>query len=64
MAKADLIFQQQLADILFNGVSDKDNNVRPMWEDGSQAHSKYVTHSMASVSPREGVPIQTIRKIA
>lgn len=64
MSKADIIFKQQLTDILFNGVSDEEHNIRPTWENGSQAHSKYITHSIATVDPKDGVPIQTIRKIA
>ena len=64
MSKADIIFKQQLTDILFNGASDEGYNVRPTWGNGSKAHSKYITHSIATVDPKDGVPIQTVRKIA
>lgn len=64
MSKADIIFKQQLTDILFNGVSDEGHNVRPTWENGTEAYSRYITHSIATVDPKDGVPIQTIRKIA
>ena len=64
MSRADDIFKQQLIDILFNGVSDEEHNVRPTWENGTKAYSRYITHSIATTDPKDGVPIQTIRKIA
>ena len=64
MSKADIYFKQQLTDILFNGATDEDQSIRPVWEDGSKAHSKYITHSIITHEPDDGVPIQTVRKIA
>ena len=64
MSKADIHFKKQLIDILFNGASDEDQAIRPVWEDGSQAHSQYITHSVVTHEPEDGVPIQTVRKIA
>ncbi len=39
MSRADEIFIKSCTDILENGISDKDMNVRPKWEDGTPAHT-------------------------
>ena len=39
MSFADQIFIQNCRDILENGVWDTDYPVRPVWEDGSPAHT-------------------------
>jgi len=39
MSKADLIFINMCKDILANGYSSKEQEVRPRWDDGSPAHT-------------------------
>ena len=39
MSLADEIFIQNVKDILANGVSDADMEVRPHWDDGTPAHT-------------------------
>ena len=63
MAIADVKFEKQLRKIELHGYSDRGNEVRPVWEDGESAYTKYIAHSSISHSPFEGVPIQTGRRI-
>lgn len=63
MAYADRIFKQQLEDIRDNGYSDKEYQVRPIWDTGESAYSKYITHNFNTIHPHQGVPIQTGRMI-
>ncbi|HCU56006.1 MAG TPA: thymidylate synthase, partial [Clostridiales bacterium] len=39
MSLADQIFIENVKDILTNGVSDADMQVRPRWDDGAPAHT-------------------------
>ena len=39
MSYADQLFIQNCKDILTNGVWDTDHEVRPVWEDGTPAHT-------------------------
>ena len=39
MSYADQLFIQNCKDILENGVWDTDHEVRPVWEDGTPAHT-------------------------
>ena len=39
MSYADQLFIQNCKDILENGVWDTDYEVRPVWEDGTPAHT-------------------------
>lgn len=64
MSKADTIFKNQLQEIFETGYTDAEYAVRPVWEDGVQAHSEYITHAIGVNQPQDGVPIQTVRKIA
>lgn len=64
MSYADKIIKDQINRILTEGVTDKGLEVRPIWNGGEKAHTKYITHQIATVTPEQGVPIQTIRKIA
>lgn len=63
MAYADKIFKQQIEEIRDNGCSDKEYQVRPVWDTGESAYSKYITHSFNTIHPHQGVPIQTGRRI-
>lgn len=64
MSKADIVFKRQLQEIFELGYTDTGRDVRPTWEDGESAHSDYITHSISVAQPWNGVPIQTVRKIA
>jgi thymidylate synthase len=64
ISQADVYFKQQIQEILNNGYSDEEYEVRPTWPDGKKAHSKYITHSIFTWDNSMGVPIQTVRKIA
>ena len=39
MSYADRVFIENVKDILENGFSDKDLDVRPHWADGTPAHT-------------------------
>lgn len=39
MSNADMVFKENCRDILENGFWDTDENVRPVWEDGTPAHT-------------------------
>ena len=45
MSKADEIFINMCIDILENGVSTQGQKVRPVWEDGTPAHTIKVWRS-------------------
>lgn len=64
MSKADKLFHQQIQDILENGYDDTSYTVRPKWPDREPAHSQYITHSTVTWNAKDGVPIQTGRRIA
>jgi len=65
MSKADLMFKENAIEILKYGSNDFDLNVRPRWEDGTPAHSIYITQVFNKHDYNIfGVPIQTVRKIA
>lgn len=63
MSRADDIFIQNCRDILENGVSDADMNVRPRWEDGTPAHTikKFGVVNRSNVA--EEFPIMTLRRV-
>lgn len=64
MSSADIQFKSQLRSIFEEGYTDVPYGVRPVWENGEPAHSEYTTHSIKVAQPWDGVPIQTVRKIA
>lgn len=63
MSRADDIFIQNCRDILENGVSDAEMNVRPHWEDGTPAHTikKFGIVNRYNIS--EEFPLMTLRRI-
>ena len=63
MNKADIQFKKAIQKILTDGVWDK--NPRPVWSDGTPAHSKFLTQYMESydISKNE-FPITTIKSTA
>lgn len=63
MSKADLIFKENMKDILENGFWDTDYDVRPIWaDDGKKAHTvkKFCITNRYDLS--EEFPILTLRK--
>lgn len=64
MTYADRVFKDQIRNIIMENVTDKDLDVRPVWNNGEKAYTKYTTHQIATINPERGVPIQTVRKIA
>ena len=63
MSKADVIFRQNMRQIIDNGVSDKDQNVRPHWADGTPAHTVKKFCIVNRYNLKEEFPIMTLRKI-
>jgi len=62
MSKADRIFVENIKDILANGFSDKDLEVRPHWEDGTPAHTIKKFGIVNRYDLREEFPVITVRK--
>ena len=63
MNKADIYLRETLLEILEDGQVDKDP--RPKWEDGSPAHSKFVTQKVFQYNISKGeFPITTLRPTA
>lgn len=63
MSRADDIFIQNCRDILENGVSDADMNVRPHWEDGTPAHTIKKFGVVNRYDVAEEFPIMTLRRV-
>lgn len=62
MLKSDLIFKNNIENIMNNGVMSQ--NARPHYQDGSQANSKYITGVFAKYDLSKGeFPITTLRRI-
>ena len=63
MIKADKYLINTLSEIQENGVYDC--NPRPKWEDGTPAHSKFITHTVETYNIAKGeFPIPTLRPTA
>ena len=62
MSKADQIFVQNIKDILENGFSDENLEVRPHWEDGTPAHTIKKFGIVNRYNLQEEFPILTIRR--
>ena len=64
MSYADEVFIQNVEDILNNGYSDKNEKVRPMWEDGTPAHTvkKFCIVNRYDLSKE--FPVITLRRTA
>lgn len=63
MAQADTIFKKNIREILFNGSSDKDAQVRPKWADGKPAHTKKAFCLVNRYDLSREFPILTVRPI-
>ena len=64
MSKADVIFQQNMMEIINNGISDQDQQVRPRWLDGTPAHTKKLCCVVNRYNLAEEFPIITLRRTA
>ncbi len=64
MSKADLIFQQNMQNIIDNGWSDQDQAVRTRWADGTPAHTKKLFCVVNRYNLAEEFPIITLRRTA
>lgn len=64
MSRADEIFIKNMKDIMENGFSDKDLDVRPRWEDGTPAHTIKKFCIVNEYDLSEELPILTIRRTA
>ena len=64
MSKADLIFQQNMQNIIQNGWEDTNQNVRTRWHDGTHAHTKKVFCVVNRYNLAEEFPIITLRRTA
>ena len=62
MSYADEIFIENVNDILTNGYSDENDKVRPVWEDGTPAHTikKFCMINRYDLSKE--FPVITLRK--
>ena len=62
MSRADKIFIENLKDIIENGFSDENLEVRPHWEDGTPAHTTKKFCIVNRYNLAEEFPIITVRK--
>lgn len=63
MSKADLIYNDVVSDVINHGIWDKDQDVRPVWADGSKAYTKSLI-SKQMVFDGSEVPILTTKRVA
>ncbi len=63
MSRADEIFISNIKDILDNGVWDSGYNVRPRWQDGSEAHTVKRFCLVNRYDLSEEFPLLTLRRI-
>jgi len=61
MSKADIVFITMCEDILKNGFSSENEQVRPKWEDGSSAHTIKKFAVINRYNLAEEFPIMTLR---
>ncbi|MGN1067077.1 MAG: thymidylate synthase [Candidatus Fimimonas sp.] len=64
MSKADVIFKQNMQDIISHGFSDEQANVRPHWADGTPAHTKKLFCVVNRYNLQEEFPVITLRRTA
>ncbi len=64
MSKADIIFRQNMQDIIDHGFSDSEAKVRPHWADGTPAHTKKLFCVVNRYNLQEEFPVITLRRTA
>ena len=62
MSRADEIYRQTCLDILNNGFSDENLEVRPKWPDGTPAHTIKKFGVVNRYNLKEEVPLMTLRR--
>jgi len=63
--KIDLLYINNIKDILKNGSDDFDDKVRPVYSDGTPAHTKFITQNFEKYDISKGeFPITNLRPIA
>ena len=63
MSRCDVIFQDNIRDILLNGCSDEGQKIRPEWEDGSPAHAIKRFGVVNRYDLSQEFPIMTLRRV-
>lgn len=63
MSLADELFIQNCRDIIENGISDEDENVRPHWEDGTPAHTIKKFCIVNRYDLQKEFPLMTLRRV-
>lgn len=63
MSQYDILYKQQVQEIISDGVWDKDQIVRPKWADGTPAYTKSLVSKRLMFDGTE-VPILTTKKVA
>ena len=64
MSFADKVFKENIADILANGFSDAELDVRPHWEDGAPAHTVKKFCIVNRYDLKKEFPVMTLRRTA
>jgi thymidylate synthase len=65
MSKYDLIYAQQVQEIIDNGIYDTDQVVRTKWADGTPAHTKgIISHKIVLNEHEDEVPLLTTKRVA
>lgn len=63
MSLADELFIQNCRDIIENGISDEDQDVRPRWEDGAPAHTIKKFCIVNRYDLQKEFPLMTLRRV-
>lgn len=64
MSKADVIFENNMRQIIDCGASDENSEVRPRWADGTPAHTKRAFCIVNRYDLQEEFPVLTLRRTA
>ena len=63
MSYADTLFVKNCYNIIHHGMSDEGFNVRPKWDDGTQAHTKKILYAVDRYTlSKDSIPVMTLRK--
>ena len=63
MSYADTLFVKNCYNIIHHGMSDEGFNVRPKWDDDTQAHTKKILYAVDRYTlSKDSIPVMTLRK--
>ena len=63
MSYSDTLFVKNCYNIIHHGMSDEEFNVRPRWDDGTQAHTKKILYAVDRYTlSKDSIPVMTLRK--